>query len=138
MTGAADRKVDELDFVGLNEVLLAEERAVLIDFWSPWCAPCRVMRPHLERLADSFADRCRIVAVNVEKHEKVAERYEVQTLPTLLLMQGGDTVHRFVGATTVSELAGHLDALPAGAQPSTSSVAPGGRAPSGPGTASTA
>lgn len=106
-------KIDELDQVGLNEVLLAEERAVLIDFWSPWCAPCRVMRPHLERLADSYADRCRIVAVNVEKHDSVAERYEVQTLPTLLLVDGGDVVHRFIGATTVSDLAGRLEEIPA-------------------------
>ncbi len=105
--------VDEVDQVGLNEVLLAEDRAVLIDFWSPWCAPCRVMRPHLERLADSYADRCRFVAVNVEQHEKLAERYDVQTLPTLLLVRGGDTIHRFIGATTPSALAERLEELEA-------------------------
>ena len=105
--------IDEVDQVGLNEVLLAEGRAVLIDFWSPWCAPCRVMRPHLERLADTYQDRCRFVAVNAEEHAELAERYEVQTLPTLVLVSGGDEVHRFIGATTPSALAARLDQVEA-------------------------
>ncbi len=82
---------------------------MLVDFWSPWCAPCRVMRPHLERLADTYADRCRFVAVNADEHTTLAARYEVQTLPTLLLMQGRDVIHRFIGATTPSALAARLD-----------------------------
>ncbi len=101
----------ELDQKGLNEVLLAEDRAVLVDFWSPWCAPCLRLRPHLEKLADGYADKVRLVAVNIEKHEAVGEKYDVQSLPTLVLMQGGETVHRFVGPTLPSTLEEAFQAL---------------------------
>lgn len=103
--------IAELDQVGLNEVLLAEERAVLIDFWSQWCAPCLRLRPHLEKLADTYAAKARFVAVDVEKHELVKDKYDVGSLPTLLLVKGGETVYRFVGPTLPSTIEEQLIAL---------------------------
>ncbi len=103
--------IGEVDQTQLNEVLLAEDRAVLIDFWSQWCAPCLRLRPHLEKLADTYSDRVRMVAIDVEKHESAKDAYDVMSLPTLLLMKGGDTVHRFVGPTLPSTVEEHLLAL---------------------------
>ncbi len=103
--------IAELDQVGLNELLLAEDRAVLIDFWSQWCAPCLRLRPHLEKMADRYVDSARFVAIDVEKHEAVMDKYDVQSLPTLLLVKGGDEVHRFVGPTLPSAIEERLDAL---------------------------
>ena len=84
--------IPEVDAVGLSEVLLAEDRAVLVDFWSQWCAPCRTMRPFLEQMAEDYSDTCRVVAIDVEKHEAASEEYDVMMLPTLLLLHNGNTI----------------------------------------------
>ena len=103
--------IAEVDQVQLAEVLLAEDRAVLIDFWSQWCAPCLRLRPHLEKLADTYADKAKIVAIDVEKQETVMDKYDVQSLPTLILLKGGDTIHRFVGPTLPSAVEERLQVL---------------------------
>lgn len=103
--------IAEVDHPGLLEVLVAEERAVLIDFWSQWCAPCLRLRPHLEKLGETYADRVRMVAIHVEKHEDAKARFDVTSLPTLVLMKGGETLHRFVGPTLPSAVEVHLQAL---------------------------
>ena len=97
--------MDEVGLAELNRVLLAEERAGLIDFWGPWCSPCRTLRPHLEQLADDHRDGWRFVAVNADEHPEVAQRYGVASTPTLVFVRGGDEVHRFTGATTPSRIA---------------------------------
>ena len=97
--------IDEVDGPALAEVLLAEERGVVIDFWGTWCQPCRTLRPHLERLADDFADRWRLVAVHVDQHEDLVERYGIGSTPTLVFLRGGDEVHRVVGAAPPSAIA---------------------------------
>lgn len=103
--------IAEVDQRQLDEVLLSEDRAVLVDFWSQWCAPCLRLRPHLEKLADTYSDKARVVAIDVEKHEGVRDRYDVQSLPTLVLMRGGATIHRFVGPTLPSAIEEQLQRL---------------------------
>ena len=103
--------IDELDGDGLATALLDDERAVFVDFWGPMCAPCRTLRPHLERLSESYAERCRFVAVDVEKHEDVRTLFDVTTVPTFLFIRDGETIHRHEGAMTPSTIAARLDAL---------------------------
>jgi thioredoxin 1 len=100
--------IDELDQAGLDRVLREETRVVLVDCWSPWCAPCRVLRPHLERLAEEHRDSARIVAVNVEAQPRAAAALEVQALPTLVLFKDGSPVHRFTGTPLPREIASAL------------------------------
>lgn len=100
--------LDEVDLAGLDAVLLAESRGVVIDFWGTWCQPCRTLRPHLEQLANEHADRWRFVAVHADKHQNVVDRYEVMSTPTLILIDGGNEVERLAGATTPSAIAATL------------------------------
>ncbi len=97
-------KIEELDTAGLHRVLRDEPRAILVDCWSPWCAPCRTLRPHLEQLADEHRDHARIVAVNIENEGDVAQQLKVSSLPTLILFAGGAIQRRFTGPTLPSEL----------------------------------
>jgi thioredoxin 1 len=97
--GARDVDADELD-----RVLAEEKRPVLVDFWGTWCAPCRAMRPHLDRFADAHESDAQVVAVNIEKFPGVADRFEVQSTPTLVLFREGRAVRRFMGATLPGEL----------------------------------
>ena len=104
-------ELDELDGAGLDGVLRGERRAVLVDFWSPWCAPCRSLRPHLRALADEYRADARVVAVNVEAQPQLRERYQVTGLPTLILFKDGTARHRFTGPTLPAALAAGIEAI---------------------------
>ena len=105
--------IDELEGEALREVLSSESRHVLVDFWSPWCAPCRTMRPHLRRMASEREADWRFVAVNTEAQPEVAQDYQVRALPTLVLYENGVESFRFSGATTIGAIADKLDELDA-------------------------
>ena len=83
---------------------------VLVDLWAPWCGPCRMVSPVLERLATERAGRLKVVKVNVDTSPNVAGRYAVQGIPTLLLLAEGELVARQVGAAPADALSKWIDA----------------------------
>ena len=80
------------------QVAEAADIPVLVDLWAPWCGPCRMVTPALERIANDDAGRVKLVKVNVDESPRVAQRFEVQGIPTLLLLDHGRLVSRQVGA----------------------------------------
>jgi len=104
--------MEEIDGIAqLNEILLAESRGVVIDFWGTWCQPCRTLRPHLDQLAEEHADDWRFVAVHTEENVDLVEKYAVQSTPTLVYVRGGEEVHRSAGAITPSGVAEALESI---------------------------
>jgi thioredoxin 2 len=81
-----------------EEVVTAASLPVLLDLWAPWCGPCRVVAPGVERAAQQLAGRLKAVKVNVDEAPRVAERFGVQGIPTLLVLRRGREVARQVGA----------------------------------------
>lgn len=77
---------------------------VLVDFWAPWCGPCRALAPHLEVLAREHGDRLLILKVDIEAHPDAATTYEVRALPTLVLFRDGKEAKRHVGAANLALL----------------------------------
>ena len=73
-------------------------RLVLVDLWAPWCGPCRMVAPILERLADDFAGRLKIVKVNVDEAPLVAQRHDARSIPMLLFMRRGEVIDTVIGA----------------------------------------
>ena len=71
---------------------------VLVDFWAPWCGPCRAMAPHFERAARELKDKVRLVKVNTEEAQALAARYGIRAIPTLVLFRGGVEEKRMSGA----------------------------------------
>ena len=89
---------------------------VLVDAWAPWCGPCRMIAPALEELAADFAGRARIAKLNVDENPRTASRFEIRSIPTLLVVVGGREIDRIVGAQPKEVIRERLERAVAGAQ----------------------
>jgi thioredoxin 1 len=81
---------------------------VLVDFWAPWCGPCRVIAPSLEEIAEE-RDELAIVKLNVDDNQATAARYNVMSIPTLILFKNGEPVHQIIGAMPKSRLVQEIE-----------------------------
>ena len=98
MGSLTDRVCRWRDAGDFEEVAGNSTLPVLVDLWAPWCGPCRIVEPGVERAAGSLAGRLKVVKVNVDQAPRTAERLGVQGIPTLLLLRDGREVARQVGA----------------------------------------
>ena len=89
--------------------VLEHEKPVLVDFWAPWCGPCRVIAPSLEEIAEEQADSLRIVKLNVDENQQTAARYGVMSIPTLIVFKNGAAAHTIVGALPKKRLVQELE-----------------------------
>lgn len=88
--------------------VLASPRAVLVDCWAPWCAPCRAIAPILDELALKYSGGVKIAKLNVDENPAIASQYMIRSIPTLLLFKGGKLINRLVGAMPKEEIEKNL------------------------------
>jgi thioredoxin 1 len=88
--------------------VLEADRPVLVDFWAPWCGPCRIIAPHLEEL-QSEREAIRIVKLNVDDNPQTAAQYNVMSIPMLLLFKDGQVAHQIIGAMPKSRLVQEIE-----------------------------
>ena len=82
---------------------------VLLDLWAPWCGPCHMVAPVLEELADEMAGRVRVAKVNVDENPATASRFQVRSIPTLLVLKKGEELERMVGVQPKQEILRRLE-----------------------------
>ncbi len=90
--------------------LIEEYPLVLVDFWANWCAPCKMLAPVIDRLAEQYAGRVKVAKIDIDEHSALAERYDIQSIPTILLFKDGKVTARDVGAKPLSNYTAMLDA----------------------------
>jgi thioredoxin 1 len=101
------KEVTDQDF---EREVLKSDVPVLVDFWAPWCAPCRMLAPTVDQLASEYAGRAKVVKLNVDDNQETSFRYNIRGIPTLLLFKNGEVRDQIVGATSKENIARLIDA----------------------------
>lgn len=98
-----------VEFTDDNFSSEAGEGLVLVDFWAPWCMPCRVVGPIIEDLADQYAGKVKVGKLNVDDNLRVAQSYRVMSIPTVILFKDGEAVEQVVGVRGKADYEARLD-----------------------------
>ena len=102
-------QLTELTDNNLEDQLLGNDKPVLVDFWAPWCGPCKAIAPTLEELGASYSGRATIGKLNVDENPTTASRFRVQAIPTLILFKDGEEKERLIGAQSKASISELLD-----------------------------
>ena len=89
--------------------VVAGNQLVLVDFFATWCQPCKMMHPILQQVKDVLGDRIRIIKIDVDTHSALAMKYQIQSVPTLMLFRKGEVLWRTSGVMQKAELLGTID-----------------------------
>ncbi|MGB5918657.1 MULTISPECIES: thioredoxin [unclassified Arcobacter] len=92
----------ELDQNNIEDTV--KEGVSLVDFWAPWCGPCRMIAPVIEQLAEEFEGKAKICKVNTEVEQDLTAKYEIRSIPTILFFKDGEIVDQLIGTTTKGAL----------------------------------
>lgn len=99
----------EVSDANFQEEVLNSDQTVLVDFWAPWCGPCKMVGPIVEQLADEYAGKAKVCKLNVDENNATAMTYRVMSIPTLILFKNGEEVDRIIGFRPKQELAQLLE-----------------------------
>ncbi len=99
----------EFTDTNFDQEVLKSDKPVLVDFWATWCAPCRMMAPTVESIAEEYAERAKVGKLNIDESPVVPERYHIRGIPTLLLFKNGQIQGQIVGAISKDAIVKLLD-----------------------------
>jgi thioredoxin 1 len=93
-----------------EQEVVKSEKPVVVDFWAPWCGPCRVLGPTIDKIADQYAGRIKVGKLNIDDHQATAIKYDISAIPQVLIFKGGEKPRgKVVGLTSEKELTKLID-----------------------------
>lgn len=101
--------VAEFTDANFDAEVVQSSTPVLVDFWAPWCGPCKMLAPTIDALASDYAGRLKVGKLNTDEAENTAAKYGIRSIPTLLVFKNGEVVHQLVGALPKDKIAEQLD-----------------------------
>ena len=105
------KSTTEVNVTNFNTEVLNSNEPVLLDFWAPWCGPCRMLGPVLDEIAREQAGRVKVAKVNVDENPDLAAQFQIQAIPTLIFFSKGEVKDRTMGAASKGSILAKLDAL---------------------------
>lgn len=106
----ASPNVIELTDANFDSEVLGSGTPVLVDFWAPWCGPCRMIAPLIDEIADEKAGAVKVGKVNVDDNPETAAKFRIQAIPTILIFKGGEKKEQITGLTSKADLVSKLEA----------------------------
>ena len=100
-----------IELTGSNFEATLAEGVSLVDFWAPWCGPCRMIAPVIEELAEDYDGKANICKVNTDEEQEIAVKFGIRSIPTIMFFKNGELVDQIVGAQSKQALAEKIDAL---------------------------
>jgi len=91
--------------------VLQNNAPVLVDFWAPWCGPCRIIGPVLEKLSSEFANKLKFAKLNVDDNQEIAAQFDVRGIPCMIIFNNGSELNRVIGAYSETELRRRIDLI---------------------------
>ncbi len=94
-----------------DEVVRSSDVPVLVDFWAPWCGPCKMMAPVLEEIAEGYAGKAKVCKINTDDSRDSAIEFGISAIPTLILFKGGQVQNKWVGLTNKNDVVAAIDGI---------------------------
>jgi thioredoxin 1 len=102
--GMASADMIELKDSTFENEVLKSDKPVLVDFWAPWCGPCRMIAPVVEEIASSYSGRLKVAKLNVDDNQEITMKFGIRSIPTLILFKDGKALEQIIGAVPKSEI----------------------------------
>lgn len=100
--------IENLTDANFESAVASSDKPMLVDFWAPWCAPCKQIAPILEEVAEEMGDAVKICKLNVEEHQQAAQKFGIRAIPTLLFFRNGEKVDELVGMSSKEDIKAKL------------------------------
>ena len=100
----------EFKDASFEEDVLKSKTPVLVDFWAPWCGPCRMLAPTVDAISEEYEGKVKVGKVNTDENPQIATQHQINSIPTLMIFKGGEIVERLVGTLPKEKITEKLDA----------------------------
>ena len=100
----ASEAIVQLDDASFESEVISSDKPVLVDFWAPWCGPCKALAPVIDEISDEYVDKLKVGKVNVDENPEISMKFGIRSIPTLMVFKDGEVQDQIIGAVPKSEI----------------------------------